>query len=92
MQENKPMEEQQNKIDNNAILNVFKNEFSTTVNTVFVNSLGREVSFREVSVTEQKSLSKTMIDFSNDFADKIQRFFFFNFRCHIHSLNPSVFP
>ena len=65
MQENKPMEEQQNKIDNNAILNVFKNEFSTTVNTVFVNSLGREVSFREVSVTEQKSLSKTMIENEN---------------------------
>ena len=30
-------------IDNNAVLNVFKEEFSSTLNSVFVNSLGREV-------------------------------------------------
>lgn len=58
-------EEKQQQIDNNAILNVFKNEFASTINKVFVNSLNREVPFREVSVTEQKSLSKTMIENEN---------------------------
>ena len=48
--------------DNNAIFNVFKNEFASTTNMVYVNSLEREVPFREVSVTEQKTLSKTMIE------------------------------
>lgn len=52
-------------VDNNAIFNVFKNEFASTTNMVFVNSLGREIPFREVSVTEQKSLSKTMIENEN---------------------------
>ena len=45
-----------------SILNAFKNKFATKVNAVYVNSLKREVGFREVSVTEQKSLSKTMIE------------------------------
>lgn len=45
-----------------SILNAFKNKFATKVNAVYVNSLKREVNFREVSVTEQKSLSKTMIE------------------------------
>ncbi len=48
-------------LDNNAVLNVFKEEFSSTVNSVYVNSLGREVKFREVTVVEQKTLSKSMI-------------------------------
>lgn len=48
-----------------SILNVFKNKFATKVNAVYVNSLKREVNFREVSVTEQKSLSKTMIENEN---------------------------
>lgn len=46
----------------NSILNAFKNKFATKVNAVYVNSLKREVNFREVSVTEQKTLSKTMIE------------------------------
>lgn len=49
----------------NSILNAFKNKFATKVNAVYVNSLKREVNFREVSVTEQKSLSKTMIENEN---------------------------
>ena len=48
-----------------SILNIFKNKFATKVNAVYVNSLKREVNFREVSVTEQKSLSKTMIENEN---------------------------
>lgn len=46
----------------NSILNAFKNKFATKVNAVYINSLKREVNFREVSVTEQKSLSKIMIE------------------------------
>lgn len=45
---------------NNQILNAFKQEFSTTVNVVHVNSLGRDVGFREITVNEQKTLSKIM--------------------------------
>ena len=37
-------------------------EFATTVNRVYVNSLGREVGFREISVKQQKTLSRIMID------------------------------
>lgn len=48
--------------NSNSILNAFKNKFATKVNAIYVNSLKREVNFREVSVTEQKSLSKTMIE------------------------------
>ena len=48
-----------------GILNAFKNEFSTSVNNVYVNSLRREVPFREISVTEQKTLSKIMIENEN---------------------------
>ena len=48
--------------NSNSILNAFKNKFATKVNSIYVNSLKREVNFREVSVTEQKSLSKTMIE------------------------------
>lgn len=48
-----------------SILNAFKNKFATKVNAVYINSLKREVNFREVSVTEQKSLSKTMIENEN---------------------------
>lgn len=51
-----------NVIDNNSIINAFKNEFATTVNVIYINSLKTELKFREVSVTEQKSLSKLMIE------------------------------
>lgn len=51
--------------DANSILNMFKSEFSTTTTVIYINSLGREVQFREVNVNEQKSLSKTMIENEN---------------------------
>ena len=46
----------------NSILNSFKNEFSSAVNVIHVNSLDMDVKFREVTVVEQKALSKTMIE------------------------------
>lgn len=52
-------------VGNNAILNSFKTKFATTINAVHVNSLGIDVKFREVSVTEQKTLSKIMIENEN---------------------------
>ncbi len=48
-------------IDNNSVLNAFKQALGTQVLKVYVNSLEREVNFKEVSVVEQKTLSKTMI-------------------------------
>jgi len=45
----------------NSILNAFSKKFATKVNAVYINSLKREVNFREVSVNEQKTLSKTMV-------------------------------
>ena len=51
--------------NNNSILAAFKNEFSTSVIPVYINSTGRTVNFREVTVTEQKTLSKTMIQNDN---------------------------
>lgn len=45
----------------NSILNAFKSEFSTSVIPIYINSLKRTVNFREVTVAEQKTLSKTMI-------------------------------
>jgi len=46
----------------NSIKNLFKEKFSTKLNVIYVNSLKREVNFREVSVAEQKKLSKTIIE------------------------------
>ena len=51
--------------DKNSMLNSFKQEFSTSVISIYVNSLKRDVNFREVTVKEQKSLSKTMIQNQN---------------------------
>ena len=49
----------------NSILNAFKSEFSTSVIPIYINSLKRTVNFREVTVAEQKTLSKTMIQNEN---------------------------
>ena len=51
--------------NNNEVLNVFKNEFASTLIPVYVNSLKREVNFKEVTVIDQKALSKTMIQNEN---------------------------
>ena len=50
---------------NNSILNVFKKEFSSTIHNIHINSLDIDVKFRDVSVTEQKSISKIMIENEN---------------------------
>lgn len=39
-----------------------KQDFATTVNSIYVNSLKKEVGFREITVLEQKTLSRIMID------------------------------
>ena len=49
-------------IDKRAMLAAIKNKFISTVIKIYVNSLGREVSFREITVAEQKKLSRIMID------------------------------
>ena len=38
--------------DKNSMLNSFKQEFSTSVISIYVNSLKRDVNFREVTVKE----------------------------------------
>ena len=49
-------------IDKRAVLDAIKSKFISTVIKIYVNSLGREVSFREITVAEQKKLSRIMID------------------------------
>jgi len=44
------------------ILSALDKQFSTNVTSIFVNSLNREVSFRDVTVKEQKTLTKIIID------------------------------
>lgn len=48
--------------DSNAIMNAFRQKFATTVHSVMVNSLGREVPFRDVTTNEQKTLSKVSLE------------------------------
>lgn len=50
------------KIDKQAMLSAIKNKFISTVIKIYINSLEREVSFREITVAEQKKLSRIMID------------------------------
>lgn len=45
-----------------SLLNALKQDFATTVNKIYINSLKREVGFREITVLEQKTLSRIMID------------------------------
>ena len=51
--------------DSNAIFNAFKQKFSTTVHSIRINSLNREVAFRDVSTNEQKTLSKVSLENEN---------------------------
>lgn len=48
-----------------AALNAIKNKFTSTINKIYINSLGREVNFREITVAEQKKLARIMIDNEN---------------------------
>lgn len=45
-----------------SLINALKQDFATTVNSIYVNSLKKEVGFREITVLEQKTLSRIMID------------------------------
>ena len=49
-------------LNKTEFINALKNNFATTVRKVYINSLKREVGFREVTVLEQKQLSRIMID------------------------------
>ena len=42
------------------LISALKNQFATTVTRVYVNSLDREVAFREITVQEQKTLTRIM--------------------------------
>lgn len=43
-------------------INALKQDFTTTLRKVYINSLKREVAFREITIKEQKTLSRIMID------------------------------
>lgn len=55
-------EELKNKQQAIDIANALKQDFATTVNRIYINSLKREVGFREITVTQQKTLSRVMIE------------------------------
>lgn len=44
------------------ILSALDKQFSTGINTVFINSQKKEISFRDVTVKEQKTMTKIIID------------------------------
>lgn len=46
-------------------INVLRQNFASTVKKIYINCLKREVGFREIKVSEQKSLSRIMIDNEN---------------------------
>ena len=46
----------------NDLLAALEHDFATSVNRIYVNSLNREIGFREITVQEQKTLSRIMID------------------------------
>ena len=52
-------------IDKLAALNAIKNKFTSTIIKIYINSLKREVNFREITVAEQKKLARIMIDNEN---------------------------
>ena len=59
----KKIEQQKIQVLNRSeFINALKKNFATTVRKVYINSLKREVGFREVTVLEQKQLSRIMID------------------------------
>lgn len=50
------------KFDKSEFLNALKQDFATTVNKVLINSTGAEAAFREISVPEQKTVSRILIE------------------------------
>lgn len=51
--------------DRLAAIKAIKDKFISTVIKIYVNGLGREVNFREITVSEQKKLARIMIDNEN---------------------------
>lgn len=49
-------------LNKSEFINALRHNFATTVRKIYINSLKREVGFREVTVLEQKQLSRIMID------------------------------
>lgn len=43
-------------------MNAIKSKFTSTIIKIYINSLDREVNFREITVAEQKKLARIMID------------------------------
>ena len=50
------------KLNKSEFINALKSDFVTTVKKVYINSLQKEVGFREITVKEQKTLSRIMVD------------------------------
>lgn len=44
------------------LINALQQEFATNVNRIYINSIKKDVDFREITVQEQKTLSRIMID------------------------------
>jgi len=63
--EDNNQEKQQVLTNSQDIFNAFKEEFATTVHRVKINSLKREIGFRDITVNEQKTLSKVSLENNN---------------------------
>lgn len=50
----------------NDVLAALQEEFATSVNNVFINSLNTTYGFRDITVLEQKTFSKLLIDHENE--------------------------
>jgi len=49
-------------LSKSELVKALEQDFATTVNKAYINSLKKEVSLREVKVSEQKTLSRIMIN------------------------------
>lgn len=58
----KSNEQEVKKLSKTDLMAALEHEFATSVNRIYVNSVGREIGFREITVQEQKTLSRIMID------------------------------
>lgn len=59
------MENNSNPIQKQDILGAFKREFSSTYHPIFINSKKQEFHFRDITVVEQKTLSKITLEYEN---------------------------
>lgn len=62
IEQKQPISQVQAIHDKKAALNAIKNKFISTTIKIYINSIGREVNFREITVAEQKKLARIMID------------------------------